>query len=299
MSLAPILLFVYNRPWHTKKTIEFLRKNILSINSDLFVYSDGPKNDKDKVKVEEIRNYFKEVKGFKNITVIERDKNFGLAESIIQGVTEIVNKYGKAIVLEDDLVTSPYFLTFMNHGLDIYENEERVISIHGYIYPVKEKLPDTFFLKGADCWGWATWRRGWNLFEKDGKKLLNEIKQKKLTKEFDFDNFYPYTKMLEDQITGKNNSWAIRWYASAFLKEKLTLYPGRSLIKNIGFDGTGTHSGNSEIFNEELNIINPKINRILISEDLEVKKAIKNFFKRDLHTGRIISILRKICLIFR
>jgi hypothetical protein len=148
-------------------------------------------------------------------------------------------------VLEDDMLTSKYFLTFMNSALDYYINDYRVISIHGYVYPTHANLPEAFFLKGADCWGWATWKRGWGLFNPDGLSLLNELKHKKLIKEFDFNGSYKYSKMLEENIAGKNNSWAIRWHASAFLANKLTLYPGRSLVKNIGNDGSGTHCGSS------------------------------------------------------
>jgi len=242
MSLAPVTLFVYNRFDHTKKTIEALQKNKLATESDLIIFSDGPKNDSTKDEVNKVRDYLKTVNGFKSVSLIEREKNFGLAQSIINGVTDVVSRYGKIIVLEDDLISSPYFLQYMNQALDLYESTERVISIHGYIYPVKNSLPETFFLRGADCWGWATWERGWNLFEADGQKLLTELKNKKLERDFNWDNAYPFTQMLRGQIKGFNNSWAIRWHASAFIKDKLTLYPGRPLIINIGFDNSGTHS---------------------------------------------------------
>ena len=185
---APIALIVYNRLTNTKETVNALSKNMLAKESDLTIFSDGPKADKDIEKVNEVRNYLKTITGFKSITIIESAVNKGLAASIISGVTEIVNKYTRIIVLEDDLVTSPYFLTYMNDALEMYENEEKVASIHGFIYPVKKELPETFFIKGADCWGWATWKRAWDLFESDGLKLLNELKNRKLTKEFNFNN---------------------------------------------------------------------------------------------------------------
>src|SRR3989338_525512 len=131
MKLAPITVFVYNRPWHIKQTIESLKKNKEAKKSDLFIFSDGPKNEDDQKKVDEVRKYIKKVNGFKMVTIIERQKNLRLANSIIAGVTEIINKYGKIIVLEDDLIASPYFLKFMNKGLDLYKKEERVASIHG------------------------------------------------------------------------------------------------------------------------------------------------------------------------
>ena len=168
----------------------------------------------------------------------------------MDGVSEVIKKYGIIIVLEDDIITSRYFLKYLNQGLNLYENEYDVISIHAWAYPVKKILPETYFLKGADCQGWATWKRGWELFEPDGQKLLNEIEAKNLIKEFDFSGSYPYTQMLKDQIAGKNSSWAIRWYASAFLKNKLTLYPKESLIYNTGFDGSGVNCGNMDNFNK-------------------------------------------------
>ncbi|HOV15545.1 MAG TPA: glycosyltransferase [Spirochaetota bacterium] len=206
MSLAPIALFTYNRLDHTRLTIEYLLKNEYASDSDLIIYSDGPKNEQAVEKVNVVRNYLKTITGFKSITIVERDANFGLAKSIITGVTEIVNRFGKIIVMEDDLVTSPYFLKYMNESLDYYEKEDKVISIHGYVYPVRAKLPETFFLVEADCWGWATWKRGWGLFESNGRKLLNTLKEKKLFKKFNYNNTYNYIKMLKDQIAGKNNS---------------------------------------------------------------------------------------------
>ena len=181
MQIAPTALFVYNRLEHTKRVIEALQKNVLASESDLIIFSDGPKHEKDVKKIDEVRKYLKTIDGFKSIEIFEKENNLGLSNSIISGVTEVVNRYGKIIVLEDDLVVSPYFLEFMNNALVKYENEEKVISIHGYIYPIKNKLPETFFIKGADCWGWATWKRGWDLFEPNGQKLLDELLNKNLT----------------------------------------------------------------------------------------------------------------------
>jgi len=252
MTLAPIVLFVYNRPWHTRQTIESLQKNELASESELFIFSDGSKNDNDIDKVKQVRDYIKTIDGFKKINIIEREKNLGLANNIIDGVTRIVNKYGTIIVLEDDLVSSPYFLRYMNEALTLFAEDERVISIHGYVYPLNEELPEAFFLPGADCWGWATWQRGWAEFNPDGGALLKELKLRKLIRAFDFNGTYPYSKMLQSQIEGKNDSWAILWYASAFLANKLTLYPGRSLIKNIGNDSSGRHCGANNTLDVQL-----------------------------------------------
>lgn len=279
MSLAPIVLFVYNRLWHTRQTIEALQRNELARESELFIYSDGPRPGVEE-KVKEVREYLKTIQGFKSLTIIERDKNVGLANNIIEGVTNIVNKYGRIIVLEDDMVTSSGFLTYMNEGLQLYANEERVASIHGYIYPVKhpEKLPETFFIRGADCWGWATWTRAWRYFEPDGQKLLDELKKRKLTKEFDFGGAFPYTTMLKDQIQGKNNSWAIRWHASIFLRDMLTLYPRYSLVQNIGMDNSGTHCGTIHVFDTSL-VSHIVVKKIEVKESFLARKSIKNYLR--------------------
>ena len=273
---APIVLFVYNRPWHTQQTVEALQKNKLASESELFIYSDDAKNDDARVSVDEVRKYIDNITGFKKITVIKRDKNWGLANSIIDGVTKIVNEYGRIIVLEDDLVTSPYFLKYMNTALDFYKNEKSVISIHGYIYPI-ENLPNSFFIKGADCWGWATWKNKWDMFEPDGQKLLNELKYRNLEKEADFNNSYGFTRMLKQQIKGKNNSWAVRWYMSAFLRDMLTLYPGKSYVQNIGNDDSGTHCSASDIFRVELSMRNNS-NRLELVENSDNRKKMEIFF---------------------
>jgi len=275
-KLAPIILFVYNRPWHTRQTIEALQKNELAKNSEIFIYSDAAKNDLVKKSVYEVRDYLETVNGFKKVTIVKREKNFGLANSIIDGVTKIVNEYEKIIVLEDDLVTSPYFLKFMNESLEMYKDNLEVASIHGYIYPI-DNLPNTFFIKGADCWGWSTWKRAWRIFEPDGKKLLVELKDKKLEKEADFNNSSQYTQMLINQINGNNNSWAVRWYMSAFLKNMLTLYSGKSYVQNIGNDSSGTHCEYTNQYKVDL-LTNYSLKKINVIEDKISRSKMEIFF---------------------
>jgi len=176
MIFAPIVLFTYNRPWHTRRTIEALQKNHLASESVIFIFSDGPKTEEDEPKVEEVRKFLKTIQGFKQIEIIEREKNWGLAKNIIDGVTKVVNEYGKVIVLEDDIVTSPSFLKFMNEALNRFEDKEKVMHISGYMYPIKtEGLPDTFFIKPTSCWGWATWKRAWKFFERNPQKQINSL----------------------------------------------------------------------------------------------------------------------------
>ena len=278
MNLAPIALFVYNRLDHTEQTVSALKRNLLAEDSDLFIFSDASKNLSSDEKVKAVRTFIKSTTGFKSLTIIERPHNLGLANSIIDGVTNLCNKYGQVIVLEDDLVTSPYFLKYMNNALDYYRDEEQVISIHGYIYPVDAKLPETFFLRCADCWGWATWKRGWDIFEPNGEALLENLKQKKLEKQFNFDDTYDYVRMLKDQILKKNDSWAIRWHASAFLDNKLTLYPGESLVLNIGNDDSGTHCGTTDIFSGDIVARSVVVGGIPIEDSLEARSAVIKYF---------------------
>ena len=295
MSLAPVSLFVYNRLDHTIQTIEALQKNLLSAETNLFIFSDAPKNEEQADAVNEVRSYIKTIDGFKSVTILERNSNFGLARSIIDGVTSIVNEYGRVIVLEDDLVTSPYFLKYMNDGLNVYDKNDDVASIHGYVYPI-DNLPETFFIRGADCWGWATWKDKWAMFEPDGAKLLAELKRGNLTKRFDFNGTYSYSKMLADQISGKNNSWAVRWYASAFLKNKYTLYPGKSLVLNIGNDGSGTHCGETGVFSSELCNEITKVSPIPVKDNQQALLAIENYFKMQKGglLGRCLQLVIKI-----
>ncbi len=197
----------------------------------------------------------------------------------MEGVSDAVARFGRVIVLEDDLECSPFFLQFMNRALDVYADDHRVISISGYIYPIKAAFPETFFLRGADCWGWATWKRGWDLFRSDGNALLSELQSRQLSAAFDFDGSYPYTEMLTDQVNGKNDSWAIRWYASAFLSGKLSLYPGRSLVQNLGIDGSGTHSGRSDRWRVELSETPVTVQRAESVEDPVVVERLQEYFR--------------------
>lgn len=281
MHLAPIILFVYNRPELTRRTLESLANNKEATESILYIFSDGPKSDStpDQLElVKSVREVIREKQWCGKVYILEKEENSGLAKSVLEGVSEIIKKYEKVIVLEDDLILSPFFLKYMNEGLELYQNEDRVISIHGYVYPIKEPLPETYFIRGADCWGWATWKRGWGLLETDGKKLLDLLRLKGLTKPFDFNNSYGYTKMLRKQVAGENNSWAILWYASAFLKDKLTLYPGRSLVSNIGNEGTGTHVKNTDNFSTILSDTPVEIKKIPVIHNEAATKQFERYF---------------------
>lgn len=248
MNLAPIVLFVYNRSWHTKQTIEALQQNELAGESELFIYSDAPKTAKVKESVSEVRALVNNITGFKKITVIEREKNWGLAASIIDGVTTLIDRYGKIIVLEDDLVTSPFFLKYMNSSLDFYKNEENIYSITGFSFSSEfMKFPkhfddDVYLNIRPMSWSWATWKKEWDGIDWEIEDFNEFISSKKLVKKFNMGG-RDLTRMLNMQIDGQLDSWYIRWTYNAFKKGKLTVYPRMSLVNNVGHDNTGVHCG--------------------------------------------------------
>ena len=281
MHFAPILLFVYNRPEHTRRCIESLQKNSLAADSHLFIYADGAKDSTQQETVNDVRNYIRTIQGFKQITLIERDENWGLARNIIDGVTTQVNQYGKVIVLEDDLVVAPYFLAFMNDALEVYKNEPKVGHIQACDFTQDPSLPDTFLIKWTGSWGWATWDRAWKHFNPNGKELLQELEKRNLTRTFDFNGKYGFTRMLRRQIEGKNNSWAIRWNASLFLKDILSLNVGRSLVQNEGFDGSGTNCGGGGLYASHLHLDPLPVTPISpVEENREARKAFMHYYAR-------------------
>ena len=240
-NYAPIVLFTYNRANHTRKAIESLLECKEASETDLYIYSDGAKNEAHQASVLETRNYIHSISGFKSVAIIERDRNWGLANSLIDGITSVVNKYGRVIVVEDDLIMSPFFLTYMNEALDKYAEDDRVSAVSAYVFPVKRKLPETFFLRYFACWGWATWKRGWELFNPDINDIISQFNDDREKFLFDVNGSYDFYNMLLMQAEGKINSWACRFYASSFLAGKLILYPGRSLALQNGMDGSGVH----------------------------------------------------------
>jgi len=296
MELAPIILFVYNRIWHTKQTVTALERNELASRSELFIYSDNAKNSEDRKKVEEIRKYIKTIKNFKKITIIEQKKNIGLANSIISGVTKIVNKYGKIIVVEDDLVTSPHFLRFMNESLDLYKNEKKVWHITGYRHPLDDKkIKKHFFIKPATCWGWATWSNRWSYFKKDTDYFLDKFNKKSI-KDFNINNTFDYYYQLTLNHKNEINTWAIFWYATTYFNNGLCLHPKKSFVQNIGNDDSGVHCQSTSVFDVELelNYENSFPNDIVFNE--KNNKILGKYYKtlkKPIHI-RIINKIKKI-----
>ncbi len=279
--LAPILLFVYNRPGHTRRCIESLLLNACACESPLFIYSDAARDADSLEAVEETRRYIRTVSGFASVQIIEREENMGLARSIIDGVSTQVTHFGRVIVLEDDLIVAPHFLSFMNDALETYRDEPRVGHIQACDFTHDPSLPDTFLIRWTGSWGWGTWERAWRLFNPDGRQLLGELQDRRLTRRFDFGGAYGFTRMLRRQIEGKNNSWAIRWNASLFLADVLSLNVGRSLVRNTGFDGSGTHCGNDGLYDSTLWLDPLPVEKITpLVENEEARQAYARYYRR-------------------
>lgn len=281
-NLAPILLFVYARADHTKRTLEALAANDLAKHSDLIVYADAPRNDSEQAVVKEVRSIVKFAHGFRSITVIERRKNFGLARNIIEGVSEACNRYGRVIVLEDDLVTSPGFLTFMNAALDRYHDDKQVWHISGWNYPMdSNELGDAFFVRVMNCWGWATWVDRWQHYEKNTNKLITEF-DNGMIRRFDLEDSGVFWSQVLQNKQGRLNTWAIYWYATIFKQSGLCLNPSISYIHNIGLDGSGTH-GSKQREEHTTVALNLKLQlnfpELIVENEMAIKKIIQ-FYQR-------------------
>lgn len=248
---APIALFTYNRPDHTHKVLESLKKNPESKHSDLFVFSDGFIDDCDKSKVEEVRFLLSNLVGFKSILVKKRIKNFGLAKNITNGINYVLRNHDMIIVIEDDIVTSKFFLNYMNKALVTYKNRKKVWHVAGWNYPIcNSYLKQTFFSQVMTCWGWATWKNRWEVYEKKPLKLKRKLSAQQ-RHAFDLGGMNIYWKQVEKNIEGSLDTWAVFWYATIFLHQGVCLLPAKSLTKNIGFDGTGTNTGRRNNFNND------------------------------------------------
>lgn len=278
-DLAPIALFAFRRPEHLTSALTALAGNPEAAESDLTIFVDGPRRSSDVPQVEAVRRIARDASGFRTVSVVESDVNLGLSRSMIGGIGSLLDQHDRVIVVEDDILVSPVFLKFMNEHLAAYADESAVASVHAYVYPHAAPLPETFFIKGADCWGWGTWRRAWAAFDPDGASLLARLRERGLVGTFDFEGTAPYEEMLIDQVAGRNDSWAVRWYASALLSGMVTLYPSRSLAINIGEDGEGTHRGSSRVYAQQLSVQPVPVVRIPVSEDPAARAAFRAFFR--------------------
>ncbi len=280
--LAPIIVFAYNRPDHLRNTLEALSKNDLANQSELTVFCDGPKegaSDTQLTAIQEVRRVAHEKQWCKNVTVIESECNKGLANSIIAGVTSVVEENGRVIVLEDDIVTSRGFLKYMNDALDMYESDERVMHVSGYMYPHKGNLPETFFCALPLCWGWATWKRAWSFFEDDAQKWIDYYEKNGLWGRFNVFGGDILQKQLIDNAKGVIRTWFVKWHSSVLFHDGLALFPGVSLVDNIGMDGTGVHCSSSGSFSNGILAEYVQVRRIPLKEDRKGRNAIRHFYQ--------------------
>ncbi len=309
-QFAPIVLFVYSRPSHTRQTVEALLKNPEAKDSLLYIFADGPKDnasDSVKQRIKDLRQYIHTISGFKDVVIEESEINKGLAKSIIYGVTKVINRHGRIVVIEDDVVTSSHFLHYINQSLEFYKDDNDVICINGASFfnnaPISE---NTYFQYGADCQGWATWKRGWDVFNPDGAELLNRIiSNKQYMYELTYNNTFDYIKMLRNTIDGGIDSWAINWLCSAIVYRKLCLYPSKSLVHNIGFDSNATNTSGSDsdyareyisIIADETTIEFPKI---VVKESAIMRKELEKKYRKLLHPSLYKIIISKIITIMK
>lgn len=288
---VPVALFVYNRPEHTKRTLEALAKNNLADKTELFIFADGPKNKEDHFKISQIKKIVLNQNGFKSIKMISRSSNYGLAKNIILGLNEILLNYTKVIVLEDDILTSREFLTYMNHFLNFYENQSEVMHISGHMYNIDVSgLEDTFFLQLGTCWGWGTWSRAWEKFNKNYSLLSDDFKNLKF--KFNLDNSYKFTNQLELNQKGKMNTWAVFWYQSIFLNNGLSLHPKVTLTQNIGFDNSGDNCTQSNFFTaSELSKLSSWESPIILEENMMARAKVIEFFKE---ANSIYNLIKRV-----
>lgn len=242
-AAAPIALFLYRRPQHTRHCLQSLASNPEFLESPLYLFCDGPQGTSDAAAVEQVRQIAHSLLHPRKV-VIESAVNRGLADSVIAGVTQVTKAHGRVIVVEDDLVLAPTFLAFMNRSLRRYEHDPHVMQVSGHMYPVDPGCDnDAVFMPMAASWGWATWERAWRRFDPDMRDFQTLVEQPGLRRQFDLDGAFPYFSILKRQRAGRADSWFIRWYLSLFMSGGMTLYPRQSLVRNEGFDGTGVHCG--------------------------------------------------------
>lgn len=268
--------------------------------SEVFVFADGPKEnatEADIAKIREVRKLFEQFSNKTNVKLRFSEKNRGLTTSIVSGITEIINRYGKIIVIEDDLELSPGFLKYMNDALNLYENEDRVMHVGGYMVPHNKNLPETFFLRAPTIWGWGTWKRAWDKFEIDAVVLLKNLEQKfgkNFSYELDVNGTYSYTKQLKDIASGKLDTWDIQWTASIYLYSGLCLHPNNSLSRNNGFDGSGVHCGNVELFSKQKIALNISIYAQPFYVNKKAIRAFSNHFRKNYHPKMKDLVIKKL-----
>lgn len=239
---APVALFIYKRREHARRTIASLQVCDGYAESPIFVFADGPLHSRDRAAVEQTRALARAELGDRAV-FLEREANLGIDQSIIEGVTQLCERFGKAVIVEDDLVVSPFFLQFLNRALQRYQDEPRVMQVSGYMFDVPQLRQQNqgIFLPKTTSWGWATWKRAWDYFDPSADGWEERLRDGEARRRFDLDGHFAYSKMLARQMRRSVGAWDIRWYYTVFAHDGLVLFPPRTLVTNVGFDGSGTH----------------------------------------------------------
>lgn len=289
-KIAPIIIFAYNRLNDIQNTILNLKGNHLAKESHIFIFSDYASKKDHIPSVTNVRKFLHTINGFKSVTIIERQENYGLARNIIEGVTDIIIRYEKVIVLEDDLITSKNFLNYMNQTLDFYKNNKNIFAISGFSWnlpSLKHIREDVFLAYRPASWGWATWKDQWENIDWDLKDYENFVNDKKAIKKFNRGGM-DMTRMLKHYKEGKNNSWAIRWAYSMSKQDKYCIYPKVSKIQNIGFGNNATHCKGEHIHITKLD--NSNNTNFIFKHNLEINKnIIKEFRYQNSYLNKAIK----------
>jgi hypothetical protein len=275
---TPIILFAFRRPNHTQRTLESLARNSEAKDAPLTIFIDGPRNEEDLRLCDEVEAVARSRPWCGQVNIVRRPLNWGVLKSVVTEVTDTINRHGSVIVLEDDLDLSPFFLRFMEDGLARYHDEPRVMEISGYRYPVRHVVARSVFVGHAIGWGWATWKRAWNLYETDPHKLIERIESAGLRRRFDLEDAARFMQMLRDCARGRLGAWDVRWSAAMLLNQGLTFCPAVSLVNNIGHDGTGTNCNAGSGYNVPLSQSPVTDFPEVIVEDAEFRQALRRFF---------------------
>lgn len=290
-TFAPAVLFIYKRPEHTKKTLEALQNNLYAEDTVLYVYADGARSKDDAGAVEETRSIIRDANGFKEIILIERERNIGLANNIIDGVSTVIQKHGCAIVVEDDIVTSRYFLQYMNAALKRYQYTDEVMAISGYTEAYdRAGLPETFFLPWFECWGWATWERSWKSFSRDADRFVRETTKR----EIDFININGANKTIWDQMIknqkGTLRTWAVFFHATICIQNGLVVFCKDNLSINIGQDGSGENCAADRSSDQVIELRDSEVTDFANTpqKNTDAEKRLEHYCRRKgLHYGLV------------
>ncbi len=303
MNLAPVALFVYNRLPHTKRVVKSLQSNKLANKTELYIFSDGSRADKIDNQVVKVREFIKNIQGFKKVYVIEQSSNIGLSASIIKGVTKVINDYEKVIVVEDDLECSPTFLSYMNAALVEYERSDKIWHIGGWSYPIDVscKNSDAYVWRCMNCWGWATWGDKWKYFQKNPDNLVSTWSKDDIHR-FNLDGAHDFWSQVTENRAGNIDTWAIFWYATIFSRQGLCVNPCVTHVLNIGFDGSGENcisSIDQQLLNKDKYFKNFTFPSNCIENSIIVEKIKKYYLDQLLIRNRIFRKITQIVNILK